>query len=40
VASLLDTGIHTLRVTDGDGRNPITVQDKDDILDAGIYCGG
>jgi len=40
VASLVDTGIHTLRVTDSDGHHPITVQDKDDILDAGIYCGG
>jgi hypothetical protein len=40
VASLVDTGIHTLRVADGEGQNPVTVQDKDDILDVGIYCGG
>jgi hypothetical protein len=40
VASLLDTGRHTLRLAGGDGTAPVVVYDKQDILDAGIYCGG
>lgn len=40
VASLLDTGRHTLRLVGGDGTAPVVVYDEQDILDAGIYCGG
>jgi hypothetical protein len=40
VASLVDTGIHTLRVADPDGTGSVVVDDRDDVLDAGIYCGG
>jgi hypothetical protein len=39
VASLFDTGRHTLRLVGGDGMAPVVVYDKRDILDAGIYCG-
>ena len=39
VASLLDTGIHTLRVVDASGTNPVPVEDRQDILDVGIFCG-
>jgi hypothetical protein len=39
VASLVDTGIHTLRVVDASGTNPVTVVDRQDILDVGIFCG-
>jgi hypothetical protein len=40
VASLLDTGTHVLRLTASDGTQPVTIEDRFDILDAGIYCGG
>jgi len=40
VASLLDTGRHSLRLTGRDGTAPVVVYDKQDITDAGIYCGG
>lgn len=40
VASLVDTGIHTLRLVSGDGTGSVVAYDKQDILDAGIYCGG
>ncbi len=40
VASLLDSGVHVLRLTAPDGTHPVTVEDRYDILDAGIYCGG
>ncbi len=40
VASLLDTGRHSLRLTGRDGTAPVVVYDKQDITDAGIYCDG
>jgi hypothetical protein len=40
VASLLDTGTHTLRLVDAGGAGPVVPYDKQDILDVGIYCGG
>jgi hypothetical protein len=40
VASLVDTGTHTLRVADPDGTGSVVVDGRDDVLDAGIYCGG
>jgi hypothetical protein len=40
IASLLDTGIHTVRITRADGSDAFTAQDRADVLDVGIYCGG
>ena len=40
IASLLDTGIHTIRVTAPDGSGGFTAFDAADVLDAGISCGG
>jgi hypothetical protein len=40
VASLIDTGIHTIRVVRPDGTDPVVVESDTDVLDAGIYCGG
>jgi hypothetical protein len=40
IASLLDTGIHQLRVVRADGTDAVTVTSDQDVLDVGIYCGG
>jgi hypothetical protein len=40
IASLLDTGTHTIRVAKPDGSGAFTAYDREDVLDAGIYCGG
>lgn len=39
IASLLDTGTHTLRVTDASGGHTQSIVDSQDIADVGIFCG-